>query len=603
MSVLEGVLVGSDVQKLNIDQLNALSLELRERVIDVTEKNGGHLSANLGIIETTVALYKTFDFPKDKILFDVGHQCYAHKILSGRNKEFDSIRLSGGISGFPLPSESEYDCFIAGHAGNSISAGLGLCQARDKLGEDYTVVSVVGDASVVNGLNLEAMSVNGNKPKNFIVILNDNGMAISKNANGLYQYLSKSTTKRFYRGGKKFVRKVFRPAFMIKILAGIKNFFKRLIGKTNYFEEQGFKYVGVIDGHDMKELVKILKRVKIASKDEAILLHVNTTKGKGLDKAEAQADLYHGVSAQHKNECGDFSLALGEKLNELIEKDDKIIAITAGMKDGTGLSLVEKAHPKNFVDVGIAEEYAVTSAGGMAVGGLKPLIACYSTFLQRAYDQIIHDVCMQNLPVVFCIDRAGVVGNDGITHQGVFDLSYLLHIPNMKVFSPATVEEFKDILERAFSLNCPVAIRYPKSSCIDLEYLPLEQGEWQNIEEGDEVAIIAVGPRMIKIAREVSRLRQGVGVISARTIKPLPLDEIGKIKQKNIITLEENSVIGGFGSYLSGYLSKNGVDKKIINLGIEDKFIEHGCVSTQLEKNGLTVEKVLECVDKLSREV
>ncbi len=600
MAVLDGIIKTSDIQKLNNEQLKTLSLELREKVLDVTEKNGGHLSSNLGIIETTVALYKTFDFSKDKILFDVGHQCYAHKILSGRKDKFDTIRLDGGLSGFPLPSESDYDAFIAGHAGNSIAAGLGLCEARDKLGEDYTVISVVGDASVVNGLNLEAMSVNGMKPKNFLVILNDNGMSISKNVNGLYQYFSKSTTKKAYRGGKKIVRRVF-GSFITNALASVKNFFKRVIGKTNFFEEQGFKYVGVVDGHDIKELVKILARVKLAVKEEAVLLHVKTTKGKGYLKAEERADVYHGVGAEHKSDCGEFALALGEKLNELIEKDDKIVAITAGMKDGTGLSAVEKVHAGNFIDVGIAEEYAVTSAAGMAVGGLKPVVAGYSTFLQRAYDQIVHDVCMQNLPVVFCIDRAGVVGNDGITHQGVFDLSYLLHIPNMKVFAPATVCEFKEILEYSLSLNCPVAIRYPKNSCVQLPSVDIKNNRWQKIIDGDKVAILAVGPRMVELANRVAEKMDGVAVISARSIKPLPEECLKGLTQELIVTLEENSVIGGFGSIVNAFKIKNGLNKKILNFGIKDEFVVHGSIKKQLELNGLTVENISRKIDEFLR--
>lgn len=598
MAVLDGISVGTDVQKLNNKELSALSNELREQVLAVTKKNGGHLSSNLGIIETTVALYKVFDFKKDRLLFDVGHQCYAHKILSGRKALFDSIRTDGGISGFPLRSESDYDAFIAGHAGNSIAAGLGLCEARDKLKQDYTVICVVGDASIMNGLNLEAMSVKGVKPTNFIVILNDNGMSISKNVNGFYQYLSKSTASKSYVGSKKLIKRIFGFSFVTRVLAKFRNFIKRLIGRANYFEEQGFKYVGVIDGNDVAELVKMLARVKIAAKEKAVLLHVKTTKGKGYTKAEERADVYHGVSAEEKNECEKFSTALGEKLCNLIEKDEKIIAITAGMKDGTGLNIVEENYPKNFVDVGIAEEYAVTSAAGMAVGGLKPVVAVYSTFLQRAYDQILHDVCMQNLPVVFCVDRAGVVGQDGMTHQGVYDLSFLLHIPNLTVFSPTTTNEFKDILEFSLSLNSPVVIRYPKCTSLSGKRLLIKDGAWEKVVNGKDVAIFAVGPRMLDVAQEVAKERN-VSVFSARTIKPLPEELMGAIAEETIITLEENSVIGGFGSLVGSYYSKKSINKRIINLGIDDRFVEHGTVDKQLMDNGLTVKNVIKEIDEI----
>ncbi len=596
MAILDGINVGTDVQKLNNKELIALSGELRERVLSVTKKNGGHLSSNLGIIETTVALYKTFDFKTDKLLFDVGHQCYAHKILSDRKDRFNTIRTDDGISGFPLPYESEYDAFIAGHAGNSIAAGLGLCEARDKLKKDYTVICVVGDASLVNGLNLESISVKGAKPNNFIVILNDNGMSISKNVNGFYQYISKNTTKKSYVGSKKFVKRVFGSSFVTRLLARFRNFIKRIIGKPNFFEEQGFKYVGVVDGNDVLELTKMLERVKDIAKEKAVLLHVKTTKGKGYDKAEERADVYHGVSAECKSECESFSTALGEILNQLIDKDERIIAITAGMKDGTGLSVVEKTHPKNFVDVGIAEEFAVTSAAGMAMGGLKPVVSVYSTFLQRAYDQIIHDVCMQNLPVVFCIDRAGVVGQDGITHQGVFDLSFLLHIPNLKVFAPTSIDEFKDVVEYSLTLNCSVAIRYPKNTAINGESLSIKDGAWEKIIDGDNIALIAVGPRMLSLAKKVADVRP-VSVYSARMVKPLPTEFIDEIKEKTFITLEENSVIGGFGSLVNAYSLRCG--KKVINLGINDRFVSHGTVEKQLKDNGLTVEDVIKVVDSI----
>lgn len=594
MGILDSVKTPSELKKLKINDLKQLSEEIRGEVLSTIEKNGGHLSSNLGIVETVVALYSVFDFPKDKIIFDVGHQCYTHKILSGRLEKFNTIRKDGGLSGFPDREESEYDAFGTGHAGTSIAAGIGYCIARDKKGEDYTVINVVGDGALTNGLNLEAISVSGEKPNKFIVILNDNGMSISKNRNGFYRFITKRTTSKGYIGSKKLIKKVFGRSFVTRWLGNLKNFLARLIGKDDYFDNHGFKYVGVIDGNDIGELVKILTRVKEASNDRAILLHVRTTKGKGYKQAEAQADLYHGVGEKLKSESGDFSISLGQVINEQIEKDPSIVAITAAMKDGTGLSLVEKEHPKNFIDVGIAEEYAVVSAAGMAAGGLKPIVAIYSTFMQRSYDQIIHDVCLQNLPVVFCLDRAGLVGKDGKTHQGVFDLSYLLHVPNLTVFAPTTAEELKNTVRYALTLNSPVAIRYPKEGGEERQFVPVEQSRWETIKEGGGVTVIAVGPRMLKIATEYASGRDEVGVISARTVKPLCDTTLDKIKNTLVVTLEENSVIGGFGSLVAQRLRELTPNAKVINMGVPDKFIGHGSVIRQLEECGLTTRHLAE---------
>ena len=593
MAMLESVSVGADVKKLNIKELELLSEDIRKEILSVTAKNGGHLASNLGVVETTVALYKVFDFNKDKLIFDVGHQCYAHKILSDRKDRFSTIRTDDGLSGFPLRAESSYDAFVAGHAGTSIAAGIGFCEARDKLKEDYTVISMVGDASIVNGLNLEALSVKGEKPKNFIVLLNDNGMSISKNQNGLYRYLSKTTIKRSYVVGKKTIRKVFRDSFITKLLGRFKNFIKRLIGDPNYFEQQGFKYVSVVDGNNVSKLIKTLSRVKLAAKEKAILLHVKTTKGKGYLKAEEQADVYHGVGAKLISEQGDFALCLGQSLCEMIDVDDKIVAITAGMKDGTGLSAVEKAHPKNFIDVGIAEEYAVTSAAGMAAGGLKPFVAIYSTFLQRAYDQIMHDVCIQNLPVVFCLDRSGLVGKDGCTHQGVFDLSYLLHLPNLTVLAPNDRAELKDALSYAKELNSPVAIRYPKASGEERPLVPLSKSPWEVVCDGEGDVVLAVGPRMLDLAIKLKKEKPDLKIISVRVLKPLCASILDEIKDKKIITLEENSVIGGFGAYVSSYYASKTQLVDVVSFGVKDEFVAHGSINNQLIKSGLTVENIL----------
>lgn len=579
----------NNIKNLSIKELERLSESIRNQIIETTKKNGGHLSSNLGIVDTTVALYHIFDFPNDKLIFDVGHQCYAHKILSGRAESFSSIRTDGGLSGFPDIDESEYDTFTTGHAGTSISSAIGLCKARDMVGDDYTVISVVGDASMVNGLNLEAMAVSSEKPKKLIVIFNDNGMSISKNVNGFYQYLSKKTTRRGYIKSKRAIIKIFGNSFVTKMLAGFKRFIKRIIGKYDRFEEFGFKYVGIIDGNDVGELVKILSSVKDASRGEAILLHVRTRKGKGHKRAEEKSDLYHGVGKNLRADSGDFSVELGKKLNELIKEDDKVVAITAGMKDGTGLVAVEAEHPNNFLDVGIAESFAVTSAAGMAKGGLKPFVAIYSTFMQRSYDQIMHDVCLQNLPVTLCLDRAGLVGKDGKTHQGVFDLSYLLHLPNLTVFAPSCVNELSYVIDYAAKLNGPVAIRYPKNQIEDRQCLPLEQGLWERIKAGNKVTLVAVGPKMLQLACQFAKEKDGVGVVNARTVKPLCEKTLEEIKDTVIVTLEENSVIGGFGALVSEYYSIKGQKVDLIIKGVPDSFVSHGSEQKQMEICGLTV--------------
>ena len=597
MGVLQSVNKAIDVKQLNISELESLASETREQIVQTVSNNGGHLSANLGMVDTTIALYKVFDFSKDKLIFDVGHQCYTHKILSGRKDSFDSVRLDGGISGFPDISESPYDAFSAGHAGTSISAGLGYCLARDKQNQDYTVICVVGDASFSNGLNLEAVFSSNNKPKNFIVIFNDNGMSISKNKNGFYRMLSKSTTKRGYVGSKKLIRRIFGNSFITRGLAKFRNFIKRVLNKSDYFEAFGFKYVGVVDGNDIKGTVDILERIKLVAKEKAVLLHIKTKKGKGHKEAEEHADAYHGVGADFKVDNGGFALALGKKLNQLIAKDNKIMAITAGMASGTGLSLVEKENPKNFIDVGIAEEYAVTLASGMAMGGLKPIVAMYSTFLQRAYDQILHDVCIQNLPIVFCIDRAGLVGQDGKTHQGVFDISYLSHLPNMKVLAPNTVEELDDFIDYALTLNCPVAIRYPKNTKVEKEFVKMSNDTlWQVIKEGDKVNILTVGPNMLALAKECAEVAEGVGVISVRSIKPMCYKTLDSIANGAVIVLEENSLMGGFGSMVSTYYANKGVNVRLSLMGVKDEFVKHGQIQTQLEENNL-------CKSSLAKEI
>ncbi|MBQ7339831.1 MAG: 1-deoxy-D-xylulose-5-phosphate synthase [Clostridia bacterium] len=594
MPLLDNIYTSCDIKKLDIKELEILASEIREEIISVTSKNGGHLSSNLGIVETTLALHYVFSFPEDKLVFDVGHQCYTHKILSERKDKFSSIRKEDGLSGFPDAEESEYDAFSTGHAGTSVSAALGLCSARDRLKQDHFVLNVVGDGSFVNGLNLEALFSSTDKPRKYILLLNDNGMSISKNKNGFYRFISKGTINKGYVRSKRVIKKIFGNSFISRWLMGFRDFIKRTFNRRNHFEQFGFKYVEIPEGNDIKKLVKTFQKVKSLSQSKAVFIHLHTLKGKGFKQAEEHADYYHGVSSQEKAKGQSFSKALGEKINALIEKEDKITAITAGMKDGTGLEIVEKVHPKNFLDVGIAEEYAVTLSAGMAKGGLKPIVCIYSTFLQRAYDEILHDVCLQKLPVIFMLDRAGLVGEDGKTHQGVFDLSYLLHIPNLTVLAPSSIEELELALDYALELNSPVAIRYPKTETENVFQSKGEISKWQTIKEGKDAIILAVGPRMLDLANQVSAELKGVGVVNARIIKPLDLEFLSKIDDQTIITLEENSVIGGFGALVNGYFSDK--KNKVYNFGVKDEFVSHGTIKNQMTRNDLTKEKIINYV-------
>jgi 1-deoxy-D-xylulose-5-phosphate synthase len=598
MKILDGINHIKDIKNLSVKQLEELCAEIREEIISVVKQNGGHLSANLGIVELTIALYYTFDFPTDKLIFDVGHQCYAHKILSGRRKDFSSIRTKGGLSGFPDREESEFDAFTTGHAGNSIAVSLGYATARNSLKENYFVVNVVGDGSFSNGLNLEALTSSEYKPNKYITVFNDNGMSISKNKNGLYRVLSKTTAKKAYRKNKRAIKKVFGNSFITRGLARFRDFIKRVLNKKNYIEQFGYKYVGIEDGNDLKGLIKTLSIIKETSLDRAIFLHVKTTKGKGLGVAEERADVYHGVGKDMASKTGTFSNALGKTLCSIIEKDKKVIAITAAMKDGTGLSVVKEKFPDNFIDVGIAEEYAVTMAGGIASGGAKPVVAIYSTFMQRAYDQILSDVCMQNLPVVFCLDRSGLVGEDGKTHQGVFDLSFLSHLPNITVLAPSCVAELEKALEYALTLSSPVAIRYPKSGPNKREYVSAyKPDKWNVLKEGKgDVVILAVGPNCCDLALEYAKDKD-ITVVSCGVIKPLDTKTLNKYRSKTIITIEENSAIGGFGSLVCAYFSgDNATTVKV--MGVKDEFIKHASIKEQFKEAGLTIENLSELIEK-----
>lgn len=595
MALLDKIKSSADVKKLAIEELPLLAEEIRKRIISVVDENGGHLSSNLGAVDLIVALHYVFDFPHDKLLFDVGHQSYAHKIICGRNDRFDTIRKGGGLSGFPSPSESDCDAFIAGHAGNSISASLGYCAARDLTNQDYFVINMVGDASFFNGENLEALSSADRKPCKMITILNDNGMSISKNNNGLYKFISLCTTKKSYGKFMRFANRAVGKNFIGRSLKRFKTFVKVGLNHTTAAEALGFKYMGIFDGHNVKELVNVFNHVKNA--DKAVLLHVKTVKGKGVADVENNPSYYHGVGSHLKSGVSTFSSSVSAVLDKFASKDSRITAICAGMKDGTGLNEFSVKYPERFFDVGIAEEHAVTYASGQAMGGLKPVVCIYSTFLQRSYDQIMHDVCLQNLPVIFMIDRAGVVGADGATHQGLFDISYLRTLPNMSVFAPKDTVELENIFEHCLKLSTPCAIRYPNGTNGEFDtHTDVEQSPWEIFGEGKNV-ILAVGPRMLRLAFDVkNKAANDVCVINARCIKPLYKSVLDSFEEKNVVVLEENVLSGGFGSFVSEYVTQNKINCNVCIKAFPDEFILHATVSEQLKYAGLTVEEVLKLI-------
>ena len=583
----------------SVSELEALAAEIRETVIQTVETNGGHLSPNLGMVELTLALYFAFDFPADKLLFDVGHQSYVHKIISDRAERFSTLRKKGGISGFPSPEESAYDAFVAGHAGNSLAAGLGFAKARDLAGEDYRIVTVVGDGSLINGESLEALTATEKKPGRFIVVLNDNGMSISENNNGFYKALSKVTTGKRYRTAKRRLKSALGKSWAGRGLKAFKSMVKRLLNRHVYLEDFGFKYVGVLDGHNLKELIQVFENIR--DSEEAVFVHVRTVKGKGLKPAEEKSDYYHGLSVHFESGENAYAARLGEALARRAETDGKIVAVTAGMKDGTGLSSFGRRFPDRLTDVGICEEYAVTYAAGLAAAGMKPVVCIYSTFLQRAYDQILHDVCIQNLPVVFCVDRAGLVGADGKTHQGVFDLSYLTQLPNMTVLAPSSLAQFERMLTFALSAGGPVAIRYPngKAEEGETDAHAYEPGRWNLVKEGTVAVILAVGGRMLSLALNAARqAKKSVGVIDAHSVKPLDTACLDGLIGTPLLTLEENALIGGFYSAVASYYAARGRTLPVRGLGIGDAFVPHASVAEQLEENRLTAEHILRELDE-----
>lgn len=594
--LLDKIKSPDDLKKLDTGELTQLCHEIREFLIDSVSETGGHLASNLGIVELTVALHTVFDVPKDKIVFDVGHQSYVHKILTGRKDNFGTLRRFHGMSGFPKRSESDCDVFNTGHSSTSISAALGLARGRDLDGDDYNVIAVFGDGALTGGMMYEAMNDAGHSNTPLILILNDNAMSISKNVGAVSRHLRKLRMSPVYFRSKHAVESFLKKIPLlgkpvVTLIKQIKRFFRRLVIPTTIFDDMGFTYMGPVDGHDIKSIMQCFEYVK--GEKKPVFIHVQTKKGKGYAPAESNPQKFHGISAfdkrtgETKKSSETYSARFGSVMVRLAEKNDKLIAITGAMPNGTGLDEFQKRFKNRFFDVGIAEQHGVTLSAGLAASGYIPVIPLYSSFLQRAYDQTLHDVCLQNLHVVFPIDRAGIVGADGETHQGIYDISYLSHMPNMTILSPATLDQLETMLDFAVnSFNAPIAIRYPRGSA-EAKDVPTDftLGKAQLLQSGKDVTIIATG-RMVKRAQEVAALAgKSVEILALPTIKPL--DEAAVIasamKTKHVITIEDNVKTGGMGSMIATLLKEKQVECKFRIFAFPDEPVTHGSID-ELDK-------------------
>ena len=610
--ILEMIQKENDIKNLEEGQLKELAEEIRQFLIEKISRTGGHLASNLGVVELTMALHLTLDFPEDKLIWDVGHQSYTHKLLTGRRDGFDDLRKYGGMSGFPKRKESACDAFDTGHSSTSISAGLGYVAARELLGEKHSVVSVIGDGALTGGMAYEALNNASRLKSNFIIVLNDNNMSISENVGGMSKYLNGLRTAQAYTDLKKGVEDTLkripgRGDRIVSQLRKTKSGIKQLFVPGMFFEDMDITYLGPVDGHDMRKLTKVLSEAKRV--DHAVLVHVITKKGKGYAPAEENPARFHGLGP-YDIETGEptaadttdtYTQVFSKVLVDIAKRDEKVAAITAAMADGTGLSAFARRFPQRFFDVGIAEEHAMTFAAGLAAGGMKPVFAVYSSFLQRAYDQTLHDVCLQDLPVVLAVDRAGLVGSDGETHQGVFDLSFLSTIPNMTVISPKNRWELADMLRFAFDFGHPVAIRYPRGAAYEgmkKFRAPIEYGKGEVLYEEEDIAVIFVG-HMAELADCVRRGIKDTGyscsLVNARFVKPLDtalLEELAK-DHRLFLTIEENVLTGGFGEQVMDYVSRAGLDVHVRNIGISDEYVEHGNVEVLRKEVGLDKEAIV----------
>lgn len=613
--LLEQITQTNDIKQIAPEDYGVLAEEIRQFLIESISVTGGHLGSNLGAVELTMALHLFLDLPEDKLIWDVGHQSYTHKILTGRRDGFVNLRKFGGISGFPKRKESDCDCFDTGHSSTSISAGLGMVKARDIQGGTNTIVSVIGDGSLTGGMAYEALNNASRLETNFIIVLNDNNMSISENVGGVSKYLNNIRTANMYLDLKAEIYKSLRgkPGYGDKVVSQIrraKSSFKQLVVPGMFFEDMGITYLGPVDGHNIQQMVHIFREAKKVKK--AVLVHVITKKGKGYLPAERHPARFHGAEPfdietgipSAPRTKANYTDIFSTVMCKLGQRDEKVVAITAAMPDGTGLKRFRNMYPERFFDVGIAEEHAVTFAAGLAAGGLKPIVAIYSSFLQRSYDQILHDVCIQNLPVVFCIDRAGLVGSDGETHQGLFDLSYLSSIPNMHILAPKNKWELSDMIKYAVEFGGPVAIRYPRGEAFDglKEYRePIVYGKSEVIYEEGEIALLAVGS-MVKVALTVrDRLKEkGIAssLINARFVKPIDEALIAKLCKGNrlIVTMEENVASGGFGERVRAYVDSLEEAADVLTIAIPDEYVEHGNVELLKQEVGIDAASVEEKV-------
>ena len=607
---LEKINQVNDIKQIPPEEYEQLAGEIREFLIEKISRTGGHLASNLGVVELTMALHLSFELPRDKVVWDVGHQAYTHKLLTGRKSGFDGLRKYGGMSGFPKRKESECDCFDTGHSSTSISAGIGLVAARDLLGADEYVVSVIGDGALTGGMAYEALNNASRLTKNFIIILNDNNMSIAENVGCMSEYLNGLRSYEVYTNLKSGVEQSLNRlpggVHLANQLKKTKSGIKQLLIPGMLFENMGITYLGPVDGHDISRLLDVLRKAKRVK--GAVLVHVLTKKGKGYAPAERHPARFHGAEPfeietglpKKKRRKANYQDVFSTCMVKLGQRNEHVVAITAAMPDGTGLKRFKNMYPERFFDVGIAEEHAVTFAAGLAAGGLKPIFAVYSSFLQRAYDQVLHDVCIQNLPVVFAIDRAGLVGSDGETHQGIFDLSYLSAIPNMHIMAPKNKWELSDMLKFAVGFDGPIALRYPRGEAYDglKEFRsPIVYGKSEVLYEEEDIALLAVGS-MVKTAEEVRRRLKEIGysctLVNARFVKPIDTEMVRMLagEHRLLVTMEENVECGGYGEKVLGAAAALRLPVQVLKIAIPDEYVEHGNVEALYEEVGIDAESV-----------
>ena len=611
--ILDKINKPNDIKRIDPEEYEQLAQEIRQFLIDSISKTGGHLASNLGVVELTMALHIVFDLPTDKLIWDVGHQSYTHKILTGRKNQFNKLRKYGGMSGFPKRNESDYDAFDTGHSSTSISAGLGYASARNITGEDYHVISVIGDGALTGGMAYEALNNASSLKKNFIIVLNDNSMSISENVGGISRILDDVRSSYSYYDLKEDVKNTLHKLpngdALVEKIKKTKSNIKQFIVPGQIFEDMGIQYLGPVDGHNIHKLIKIFNIAKRV--DSPVLVHVVTQKGHGYAPAEKNPSRFHGIGPFDIKTGKSLSVGKGEsysavfsrKICDIAKNDRSVVAITAAMPDGTGLDKFKKWFPDRFFDVGIAEEHAVTFSAGLAAGGMKPVFAVYSSFLQRAFDQTIHDVCLQNLPVFIAVDRAGLVGSDGETHQGIFDLSFLSVIPNMTIIAPKNGWELENALEFALEhFYGPIAIRYPRGCAYTglSEYVqPIEYGKSELIHEGSHICLMAVGNMMETALTTGERLKEyniDATIVNARFVKPIDEDMICDIADEHelLVTLEENVYTGGFGEAVSRYTQMNGLNIRTLGIALPDDYIEHGNVDILKHEAGIDAEAVFD---------